>query len=310
MSCYWPLRVERSESGELAFSRRVRGPVRDHFQLPCGNCFGCKMERARQWSVRCQHEHKFWDNASFITLTYDDDHLPWHGSLDKPALQKFIKRLRWYFGDGVQRAPDSDKKPIRYFACGEYGDATKRAHYHLLLYNVRFEDRVRYGADTYTSKILSDLWPFGTHLIGDVNPKSTSYVAGYCVKKVRRNFWNQELVEREYGVVNPDTGELHIRPQEFTEMSRRPGVGAYWYQRYASDLKHGYLVRDGEKEPIPAYYKKKFKDDNPFLYEELAYKTHLKHANSDPMEKSEMRQMVKEICARKKKQFFQKETML
>lgn len=309
MSCYRPLSVMRSESGELAFSRPVRGVERNGFELPCGVCFGCKMERARQWSVRCQHEAQQWDNSSFVTLTYDDDHLPWHGSLDTNALQRFLKRLRWALS-GVQTAPDSDFRPIRYFACGEYGETTKRAHYHLLLYNVRFEDRVKYDDKTYTSKMLSDLWPCGSHLIGDVNPRSTSYVAGYCVKKVRRNFWNRDLVEREYGVTNPETGEFVVRPQEFQLFSRRPGIGLFWYNRFKGDLKNGYIMRDGSKEPIPRYYLNKIKQENPALYEEFSYKAFLRHRNDDPLEKSEARQLVKEICALRKKQFFAKEKML
>ena len=99
------------------------------------------MERSKTWAVRCRHESLFWDHNVFVTLTYDDDHLPWHGSLVPEHLQLFVKRLRKALS-GVQVAPGSVHRPIRFFGCGEYGSTSKRAHYHLLLFNCLSESRL------------------------------------------------------------------------------------------------------------------------------------------------------------------------
>ena len=51
----------------------------------------------------------------FVTLTYDDKHLPFDFKLKKSDVSLFIKKLRHYF----ERKDKSVK--IKYFVCGEYG---------------------------------------------------------------------------------------------------------------------------------------------------------------------------------------------
>lgn len=87
--------------------------------VPCGSCIGCRINKTSQWTFRLLLEQKNWDKASFITLTYDDDHLPSDASLHPEDLTLFWKRLR----------KNLDGRKIKYFACGEYGDATQRPHY-------------------------------------------------------------------------------------------------------------------------------------------------------------------------------------
>ena len=139
MPCFGPLvayyAAEVSESGKrrLVFDKRhSHSGVK--IQLPCGQCIGCRLERSRQWAIRCMHEKSLYSLSSFLTLTYDDDHLPPNGTLVKRDFQLFMKRLRWEMGDG-----------IRFFACGEYGDGNLRPHYHALLFNVDFPDKRKCG---------------------------------------------------------------------------------------------------------------------------------------------------------------------
>lgn len=276
-------------------------PVR----VPCGSCPGCLMERSQSWSLRCRHEASCWDHNVFLTLTYDDEHLPWHGSLDKTHLSKFLKRLR-RAKSGVQSLPGSERAPIRFFACGEYGTRTKRAHYHVLLFNVRFEDAVVHGKGTFTSQLLSRLWPFGTHVLGSLTPASAAYTAGYCQKKISGR------LEREvaYEVTNPVTGEVFSRVPEFNEMSRVPGIGHYWYQKYKSDLRNGYVVMDGRKVPVPRFYEDRYKADFPDDVDEREYQRYLLRAGRDPEELSEDRLVVKALVANAKKRFFKRESLL
>lgn len=127
--------------------------------------------------MRCVHEAQLHEENSFLTLTYDDEHLPENGSLHKPDLQKFFKRLRFHTG-----------KEIRYYACGEYGEKTLRAHYHVCLFGHNFSnDRQpfrRIGEHIlYTSKTLTDIWGLGNTSIGDLTFESAAYTARYVMKK-------------------------------------------------------------------------------------------------------------------------------
>lgn len=67
--------------------------------VPCGRCICCRLNRSSQWAVRIMHElHMHKGVGCFVTLTYDQAHLPWvsnyRGTLVKEDVQKFLKRLR------------------------------------------------------------------------------------------------------------------------------------------------------------------------------------------------------------------------
>ncbi|MCQ2795628.1 MAG: hypothetical protein MJ214_05490 [Bacilli bacterium] len=151
-------------------------------QLPCGKCPSCIEAKTKTWASRCVLEASLYPNNSFITLTYRDGCLPKYG-LCKKDVQKFLKRLRRYLGE----------QKIRYYCCGEYGEHTKRPHYHLIIFgwfpeDAKFFKKGDYGeGHLYTSKILEDLWPFGFSMVGEVTYASCGYVARYCQKKMYIN---------------------------------------------------------------------------------------------------------------------------
>ena len=62
-------------------------------QLPCGRCPECARDYYTQWATRGSRELSRWDHSIFITLTYDDEHLPPNNSLDKRS-STFIKKLK------------------------------------------------------------------------------------------------------------------------------------------------------------------------------------------------------------------------
>lgn len=295
MTCYRPVPARRSDNGSVM----IHPPLgTSDMAVPCGFCVGCLLERRQQWSLRAQHEASCWDHNCFLTLTYDDEHLDWKGSLNADHPRLFLRYLRRNIA-GVQSAPDSDDKPIRYFGCGEYGTQRKRAHYHLLLFNVRLPDRERYGESTYTSGLVSRLWKFGSHLVGDVTGASASYVAGYTLKKV-------QAIARDsaYRVVNYDTGEVAERDREFTMCSNRPGIGQYWYEKYKSELRNGYCVMDGRKVSVPRFYDKKLRNDSPELFEQMSWNKYKQGKSFDPADRSEARLAVREEVASARKVFF------
>ena len=103
----------------------------------CGQCMPCRIRRRKEWETRLMLEWKTWNQGAFVTLTYSPEYLPdadqWKGgNLIKSDLQKFMKRFRKYFNEKY-----GDRK-IRFFGCGEYGTQSKRAHFHILIFNNAF----------------------------------------------------------------------------------------------------------------------------------------------------------------------------
>lgn len=208
--------------------------------MPCGQCIGCKLERSRQWAVRIVQEMRVHSESAFLTLTYSDAALPGNGSLVLRDLQLFMKRLR-------KQRPTG----LRFYACGEYGESTGRPHYHVLLLNTGFPDRVFWKKsgehNLYVSAELSKLWSSGDHFIGDVSFRSAAYVARYCTKKI-----TGPLAEAHY----------RGRTPEFSVMSRRPGLGYEWFRRYGEQaFRLDSVVSDGREQAIPRYYQSKFESD-------------------------------------------------
>lgn len=256
MPCYYPMKGWRSRERhpvtgkrKIVFNRN-EGFVDLPVVIPCGQCVGCRLERSRQWAIRCVHEASLYDKNCFITLTYDDLHLPVGGSLDVSAFQKFMKRLRKRFGEG-----------IRFFHCGEYGEKFGRPHFHACIFNFDFGDKVlwsvRNGCRLYLSADLVELWPFGFSTVGEVTFESAAYVARYVMKKI-----TGDKADEHY--VNKLTGE--IREPEYVTMSRRPGIGKPWLEKFGSDVyPSDFVVIGGKKMRPPKYYDLSFEIEDPSM---------------------------------------------
>lgn len=236
MPCYHPLaawygqkRHERTGRRPIVF-RLAEGYSDRPVSVPCGRCLGCRLERAREWAVRCMHEASLHEANCFVTLTYDDAHVPKDGSLRPEDFVKFMKRLR-------HRAPG-----VRFVQCGEYGEKVGRPHHHALLFGADFRDRVFYrernGVRLDTSQELGELWPFGFSTVGEVTFDSAGYVARYTLKKI-----GQESRVKEG------------RKEEYFTMSRRPGIGRGWIDRFMGDVyPSDELVINGHVTKPPRYY--------------------------------------------------------
>lgn len=262
MPCYHPLSAFQCADGSIVFYESKRHDTVKSLSLPCGQCIGCRLERSRQWAIRCMHEAQMHTQNCFITLTYDDAHLPSDRSLHYRDFQLFIKRLR-------KRYPG---RRIRYYMAGEYGENFGRPHWHACIFGLDFDDKKlwkRTAANSllYRSANLELLWPFGYSSIGDVTFESAAYVARYIMKKV-----TGKNAAEHYQEIDPDTGEITNRTPEFTKMSLKPGIGYEWYKQYTSDVyPHDYVVVRGKKVKPPKFYDKKYKLDNPYEFDELLY---------------------------------------
>jgi hypothetical protein len=283
--CYYPMIAIEAVSpvtgkkkvkitGKTAHKATIAGVedyrAKGHILLPCGRCIGCRLERSRQWAVRCVHEAQLHEKNCFLTLTYRNEDLPHDGSIKKRDLQLFFKRLRKRCG--------SDK--VRYFACGEYGSKTFRPHYHAIIFGIDFPDkkllyydkendvvhlrgtfykkifrRPKYNHTIFTSKTLEKIWPYGFSTVGSLTFESAAYTARYQLKKI-------------YG----DMAEDHYkgRTPEFALMSRRPGIGHDWLKKFNNDVyPKDFFTLNGRKMSPPRYYDKILEKENPDLYMKL-----------------------------------------
>ncbi len=224
-------------------------------ELPCGECVGCRLERSRQWALRCVHEASLHKQNSFITLTYSPKHVPKDGSLHLEDWQKFAKRLRRKAG------------PFRFFHCGEYGEVNLRPHYHACIFGVDFvADRGLWKDDgkfpLFRSPMLDETWGLGFATVGALTYKSAAYVARYVMKKV-----NGDPTAERYGRVDEKTGEVFFVKPEYVTMSRRPGIGSEWFTKFKSDVyPSDEVVHEGKKFRPPRFYDSQLEADELDVY--------------------------------------------
>lgn len=206
------------------------------------------------------HESRFHEFASFITLTYSDEHLPPDYGLSRREWQLFMKKLRNHW---AEHYPDVK---LRFYAVGEYGETNLRPHYHAIVYGAAFPDQRLFSRgsdptkDIYTSDTLTEIWGKGFTTHSHVSYANAAYCAGYVRKKITGK---QEAAEH-YRRINPDTGELfHVEP-EFALMSRMPGIGRQHIEKYLDDVyPDDFIVVDGHKSRVPRYYDKVLADLDP-----------------------------------------------
>lgn len=258
-------------------------------QVPCGHCEECAKNKAENWGTRCELEAKYYKQSLFVTLTYDNEHLPVYnalekrsyrglknpidfefrgkgyerGTLSKRDLTLFLKRMNI---DAVQKGYSETGKSCRYYGCGEYGGKRHRPHYHLIIFGLNPPDltinNIAKGGKKaiihYKSEWLTKKWGMGIVDIEEANFGSARYVAGYSTKKHKDTGLYEYL-----GIVKP-----------FPVMSRRPGIGYGYWNDYRDEIyKEGadkiYLTGGKTVKP-PRYFDRK--EDELHLAEEAAEK--------------------------------------
>lgn len=246
MPCYSPLKCGFDHQYNLTFSKKSYNKELPSFNLPCGKCIGCRIDRSREWAIRCVHEAKTHSQNSFITLTYSNENLPLtedgYPTLFHEDFQKFMKRLR-------KKLP---YERMGFFMCGEYGEQYSRPHYHAILFGVDFPDKelvtYRNNLPVYDSKILRETWSKGHVEIGSVTYQSAAYIGRYVVKKL--------------------TGEQAAlydgREPEYGKASKKYAIGKNWLEKWWSDIFNiNTLIFDGSPHKIPRYYVKWLEKNQP-----------------------------------------------
>jgi hypothetical protein len=272
----------------MSFGQNIQ-PGMDIYNLPCGQCIGCRLDHSKMWATRCVHESRLHEENSFITLTYSDEEMPIDRGLRIEHLQKFMKRLRKFISH----------KKIKFFACGEYSPQKKRPigpfnpyeylgegqrpHYHACIFGHDFPDKelwsVRDDISIYVSSSLNDLWGKGHCTTGDVTFESAAYVARYALKKINgegREKLN-EIGLRPYERVCPVTGSIIEVDPEFVTMSRGgrtgKGLAREFYEQFKEDIyPWDHVIHKGRKLRPPRYYDGIYDAENPEQMKEVKNK--------------------------------------
>ena len=197
MPCYRPVTAFKPLEGGPIFFSEKKNCV--EIKISCGQCIGCRIRKREEWAVRIYAESKMHKRNSFVTFTYDEEHVPDDYSLKYRDMQMLHKRMRKKWG------------PFRFFCAGEYGDQFGRPHYHAIYFGLDFDDKLKSnsvyaGTDVYESEELNGCWGKGRCVIGEVTYESSRYCAVYTTKRI-----SGDLADSHYLRVSPITGEyVHV----------------------------------------------------------------------------------------------------
>lgn len=259
--CSKPLTAFRRQEGKITFS-----PPGEEITLPCGQCILCRLNKASQMAIRMVHEQTLHDHSEFLTLTYDDDHLPEDYALRPEDMTAFFKRLR-------QQLVRDEKEKIRYVYSGEYGEKGGRPHYHAIVFGLETPEKESIKSNNrgdllYQSEWMDNIWRNGQVIIGNVTERSCRYVASYTIKDAKTQSYKDD-----WAAIHPITGKvINQRPRPFARYSNKPGIGKEWWDKWKKDLwptDQLIIKRNGQyiPAPIPQYYFALLKQHHPKMYE-------------------------------------------
>lgn len=262
------------------------------YKVPCNSCDECLLNRAKRKAAQLMienYDRKDPEGSWFVTLTYDDIHLPYNevykdGKLvsieeslppkdpylydfkadRKKCIKPFIDNLSYH-----AKTKYGDEKPM-WFYCGEYGGITKRPHFHMILFGVHipieelkfYEERNGYILYEWTKG--AEIWENGFVTVGNFTPETAAYVAGYVLKKQSTKVKNWVYTQQ---------GKI----PEYTGQSRYPAIGANYYEKHKNE------IYETDEIYIPgamgvmklrptSYYDNKFNIENPQKMQEIKSK--------------------------------------
>lgn len=251
--CYHPVKI-KTDDGDIRL-------------VPCGKCPVCLRKKRQAWIFRNQIEFDHAEDAWFVTLTYNEEYCP--SRVSKDDLRNFFRRFNY------ARKKLGFVKPVRYFACGEYGKTTHRPHYHALLYNTGFSNTKH---PSVLHKTLEGAWDKGFVSLDVVNDARIGYTSKYILKS---------YIKKD--------GDL----KPFMVCSKNPAIGS----QFLTDRQRNYLrmsdntlvsVHGGATTSLPRYYRDRLYTDDEKASSEYAS---LQKKHDADMQKNEFRR-VKDYMAK------------
>jgi hypothetical protein len=256
MRCIRPLKASINNNGDITYRSKdaIEGLV--PFTFDCRKCLPCRLNIAREKAIRATHEARMHKGNIFLTLTYSDEHME-SSRLQYRDWQLFIKRLREKQVRGIKDKEARNSKYIPYMVTGEYGDKTKRPHWHAILFNyyptdAKFKYITQRGEHVFKSEEVEKLWGKGHTEFGSVTIESAGYVARYAAKKL----------------VHGKDEEHDYHPIHKTSCKR--AIGRSWIEKYwRHTFENGFItLPNGSQAKIPRYYTDWLRANMPEKYVE------------------------------------------
>lgn len=251
--------------------------------IPCGNCIGCRLDYSREWANRGYLESLKYKNNWFVTITYDEEHLPrpseyidkngisylddgtWEGGTLVPShLTQFIKAVRKIF------EREYNHTGIRFMACGEYGDKGMRPHYHIIFFNMPlpaddlYKPKILNHEMYYQSHIIERAWNKGISNVSEATWNTISYTARYITKKI-----NGEGSDELYHSLGKE--------KEFMRVSRMPGIGEWYYKEHKDEIYSNDQIMIKNKTGVhyitpPNYFDRLYEAEEPEKFKKIQKK--------------------------------------
>lgn len=243
MACAFPFVIKKKLSS---------GDTVD-YQVPCGWCLNCRVDKRNQWSDRCKYELCQYKVGSFVTLTYDDNHLSYvkqydgklTATLDYSDVRKFIQRLRKYIINHPKFQSLYIRPDFKYLYVGEYGGEGQvfdRPHYHILFFGLDY---------AHIKRLVFERWQKGFCDCLPILDGGINYVLKYMDKQAHASeaFYKYDVNFLE-------------RPKQFQSIGLGKGLYFDTKERQKDIVENNftYLTSHNIRRPVPNYYKKKFKD--------------------------------------------------
>lgn len=231
------------------YPKYLRNKKGDYITVSCRKCHNCRIQRQNdlEFASMCamQQGYKLGSGASFLTITYNDEHVPLkmydgqvYATLRRKDFTKFWSDFRKYFRDNGLYVPQM-------VTCGEYGEKFSRCHYHSLIFGASAE---------LTEKVAKQCWQNGIVHCGVLRPGGVRYVIDYIMKE------NDEIYQEKYiskGLERP-----------FLCHSNKLGLEWFWtdFEYFPDDFTY---IRNGKRTIIPACYRKRLPNGSSFKYENI-----------------------------------------
>lgn len=200
-------------------------------------------------------ERKRSNSANFVTLTYDDAHVPINEetmsiTLDRKAIPDYMKRLRKLHYEAYKiKGYKGEKLPLKYYAVGEYGEDYERPHYHIIIFNA-------------IADLIPLAWALNKTMFGlvDIGKKGVTaggarYLAQYMLTGQKENNTNRikpfSLMSKNLGLnyITEEIKKWHLQ-KTGTPIVMPNGKIMETRDRY-------YAIQDGYKIALPRYYRDK-----------------------------------------------------
>lgn len=249
--------------------------------VPCKKCYACQSASRLAWTFRMLQESLIRPQSVFITLTYDNNNLPYDdyslsnksyykkkgvkdfAVLSKDHASQFLKdcqdvyrslygvKKTVFYNDkksGVKKKRNIITSPLlRYKLTAEYGDLDNRPHYHLILWFP--SDYQNFNIDNI-KKVVDCIWQYGNVDVQDTSFANMNYVSKHQTKECQGNIY-QKKVAPIFQKVSRYNGGLGSNYMQYVEN-----------QGYTRNSKITCVLPNSVKLPLPQFYRKKLFTEN------------------------------------------------